>query len=150
MAPVTFNNIVGSKGQTLAEKWKAGGTRTFLGIHSRDFPNLFIMTGPQGGGGVFNFTQNIEEHADYIVWMLKTLRDKNVNIVDVKRDAEEIYAQHCRQADYESRPLRDCFSYYNGEGNAEPGSLAYYGGNGWNKFRQAAQADLMPFEFTTL
>ena len=25
-------------------------------------------------------------------------------------------------------PLRDCLSYYNDHGNAEPGSLAYYGG----------------------
>ena len=37
---------------------------------------------------------------------------------------------HCRQVDIATAPLRDCISYYNGEGGAEPGSLAYYGGVG--------------------
>jgi hypothetical protein len=32
------------------------------------------------------------------------------------------------KVDLETAPLRDCISYYNGEGNAAPGSLAYYGG----------------------
>ena len=46
-----------------------------------------------------------------------------------------------------SRPLRDCISYYNGHGEAEPGSLAYYGGGNWHKFRLQAQESLEPFVF---
>jgi len=58
----SFNMIVGRGGQSLTEKWQADGTRTFLGIHSHGFPNLFIVSGPQGGGGSFNFTDAIEQH----------------------------------------------------------------------------------------
>ena len=56
MATATFNMVVGRGGQTLADKWSAG-TKTYLGLHSRGFPNLLIMQGPQGGGGSFNFVK---------------------------------------------------------------------------------------------
>ena len=78
-------------------------------------------TGPQGGGGSFNFTDAIESHGNYVVWMLSTLRDRGESIVDVKEQPEEDYAAHCRQADITTAPLRDCLSYYNGHGDAPPG-----------------------------
>ena len=147
MATSTFNMITGRGGQTLSQKWKEGGTRTFLGLHSNGFPNLFIMTGPQGGGGSFNFTDAIEAHADYVVWMLSELRERGMNLVDITEDSEIRYAQHCRDADIATAPLRDCISYYNGEGNAEPGSLAYYGAGQWYKLRKRAQESLDPYVF---
>ncbi len=147
MATSTFNMITGRDGQTLKGKWESEGTKTLLGIHSQGFPNLFIVSGPQGGGGSFNFTDAIDEHADYIVWMLKTLRDEGYNLVDIKSEPEQEYADHCRQADIATAPLRDCLSYYNGDGNAEPGSLAYYGGGRWHKFREKAQNTMDPYVF---
>ena len=147
MATSTFNMIEGRDGQTLNGKWQSEGTKTFLGIHSHGFPNLFVVSGPQGGGGSFNFTNAIEEHGDYIVWMLSTMRAQGVKIVDVRKEPEDRYAAHCRNADINSAPLRDCISYYNGEGDAEPGSLAYYGGGTWHKIRIEAQASLEPYLF---
>jgi cyclohexanone monooxygenase len=147
MATSTFNMVVGRDGRTLSEKWGTEGTKTFLGLHSRGFPNLFIITGPQGGGGSFNFTDAIDAHADYVVWMLGTMREQGHDVVDVRAEPEEAYAEHCRQADIGSAPLRDCLSYYNGHGDAEPGSLAYYGGGRWHKIRQEAQQTLDPYVF---
>ncbi len=147
MATSTFNMIAGRGGRTLTQKWQSEGTKTFLGLHSHGFPNLFIVSGPQGGGGSFNFTDAIDAHADYIVWMLQTMRERGARVVDVQRQPELDYAEHCRQVDIASAPLRDCLSYYNGHGDAEPGSLAYYGGNRWHKYREAAQRTLEPFVF---
>ena len=148
MATATFNMITGRDGQTLREKWRAEGVKTFLGLHSNGFPNLFILSGPQGGGGQFNFTRGIEGHTDYVVWMLNTLKARGASIVDVRKEPETAYAEHCRDADLRTRPLRDCVSYYNGDGTAEPGSLAYYGGpQKWHELRQAAQATLDPYVF---
>jgi cyclohexanone monooxygenase len=142
MATSTFNMIRGREGRTLKEKWETDGTKTFLGLHSAGFPNLFIVSGPQGGGGSFNFTDAIDAHADYIVWMLETMRSRGARVVDVRPEPELEYAEHCRQADVATAPLRDCLSYYNGHGDAEPGSLAYYGGNRWHKYRREAQESL--------
>ena len=147
MATSTFNMLVGRGGRTLSEKWRSEGTKTFLGLHSHGFPNLFVVTGPQGGGGSFNFTDAIDAHADYVIWMLTMMRENGHKIVDVKQEPEEEYAAHCRQADIASAPLRDCLSYYNGHGDAAPGSLAYYGGGRWHKFRLAAQETLDPYVF---
>lgn len=147
MATSSFNMITGRNGRTLRDKWEEEGTKTFLGLHSQGFPNLFIVSGPQGGGGSFNFTNAIEHHSDYVVWMLSTMRDLGKGIVDVKAEPEEQYADHCREADELTRPLRDCITYYNGHGEAEPGSLAYYGGGQWHKYRTAAQDSLDPYVF---
>ncbi len=148
MATSTFNMITGREGKTLKQKWETEGTKTFLGLHSHGFPNLFIVAGPQGGGGSFNFTDAIEAHSDYLIWLLKTMRDSNARIVDITPESEAAYADHCRKADIATAPLRDCLSYYNGHGDAEPGSLAYYGGNRWHKFRTEAQASLAPYQFS--
>ena len=148
MATSTFNMIQGKDGKTLRKKWNGEGTRTFLGLHSHGFPNLFIVSGPQGGGGSFNFTDAIEQHSDYIMWMLETLRSAGKTQVDITPEAEERYAEHCRKADIASAPLRDCLSYYNGHGDAEPGSLAYYGGGQWHKYRTNAQETLEPYIFS--
>jgi len=147
MATSTFNTIKGRGGRSLSEKWTTEGTKTFLGLHSRGFPNLFIVTGPQGGGGSFNFTDAIDSHADYIAWMLTTMREQGARIVDVHEEPEDAYAEHCRLADISSAPLRDCLSYYNGHGEAAPGSLAYYGGGNWHKYRIRAQETLDPYVF---
>jgi cyclohexanone monooxygenase len=147
MATSTFNMVVGRGGRSLSDKWQTEGTHTFLGLHSNGFPNLFIVTGPQGGGGSFNFTDAIDTHGDYIVWMLSYMRDRRERVVDVTKDAEEMWVDHCRQADIATAPLRDCLSYYNGHGEAAPGSLAYYGGGNWHKYRIRAQDTMAPYVF---
>ncbi len=148
MATATFNMVTGRGGQTLRQKWESEGVKTFLGLHSHGFPNLFIMSGPQGGGGQFNFTRGIEAHTDYVVWMLQTMRKRCALTVDIRQEAEIAYAAHCREADIRTRPLRDCLSYYNGDGRAEPGSLAYYGGpQKWHDLRAAAQGSMEPYVF---
>src|SRR3954465_5717849 len=88
------------------------------------FPNLFIMSGPQGGGGQFNFTRGLAADTDYVVWMLGMLRHGGTRLGGLTRESEVEYASHCYHADVRTAAFRDCLSYYNGEGDAEPGSLA--------------------------
>ena len=146
MGTGSFNMIRGRAGRTLREKWESEGTKTFLGMHSAGFPNLFIMNGPQGGGGQFNFTRVAEMHAHYIVWALQTVRARGAATIDVTQEAEDEYARHCAEMDLLSAPLRDCLSYYNGDGTAKPGSLAYYGGGKrWHDRREAAQKSMSPY-----
>ncbi|MEM1433984.1 MAG: NAD(P)/FAD-dependent oxidoreductase [Pseudomonadota bacterium] len=147
MATSTFNMVTGRNGETLKEKWDGQGTKTFLGIQSHAFPNLFIISGPQGGGGSFNFIDAIDAHVDYTLWLLEEMRERGATTVEVSAEAENRYAEHCRQADVATRPLRDCLSYYNGHGDAEPGSLAYYGGGQWYRFKRDAQETLEPYRF---
>lgn len=150
MATATFDMIIGRDGKSLKQKWQEGGTKTFLGLQSKGFPNLFVMTGPQGGGGSFNFTDTIEDHGDYVLWMMNTMRQQGADIVDIKAEPEIAYAAHCREVDLATAPLRDCVSYYDHEGKAEPGALVYYGGGRWHKFRVQAQETLEPYVFEAI
>jgi cation diffusion facilitator CzcD-associated flavoprotein CzcO len=146
MGTGSFNMIRGRDGRTLKDKWEEEGTKTLLGMHSSGFPNLFIMNGPQGGGGQFNFTRVSEMHAKYIVWALDMMRERGVRTIDVTKESENEYAEHCAEMDTLSAPLRDCFSYYNGDGTAKPGSLAYYGGGQrWHDWRMAVQETMEPY-----
>jgi cation diffusion facilitator CzcD-associated flavoprotein CzcO len=146
MGTGSFNMIHGRGGRTLKEKWETEGTKTFLGMHSAGFPNLLIMNGPQGGGGQFNFTRVAEMHAHYVVWALQTVEASGATTIDVTPEAEDEYARHCAEMDLLSAPLRDCLSYYNGDGTAKPGSLAYYGGGKrWHDRREAAQKSMSPY-----
>ena len=146
MGAGSFNMIVGQGGTSLRGKWGQEGVKTFLGLHSNGFPNLYILSGPQSGGGQFNFTRTMEGQTDYVVWLMQTMRDRGATMVDVRKESEAAYADHCREADLVTRPLRDCLSYYNGDGNAQPGSLAYYGGpRKWHEIRIAAQESLDPY-----
>jgi hypothetical protein len=67
MGAGSFNMIVGRDGRTLRGKWGEEGVKAVLGLHSHGFPNLIIMSGPQSGGGQFNFT--VRSRARRITWL---------------------------------------------------------------------------------
>ncbi|HAD10580.1 MAG TPA: monooxygenase, partial [Porticoccaceae bacterium] len=147
MATSTFDMIKGRDGRSLKQTWAEDGTKTWLGLQTKGFPNMFVVTGPQGGGGSFNFTDTIEDHGEYIKWMLQTMAEKGATVVDVKEESQAEYAEHCAKADTATAALRDCISYYDHEGTAAPGSLVYYGGRQWHKIRTQGQETLEPYVF---
>jgi len=149
MGAGTFNRILGKKGESLAEKWERQGTKTFLGVHSRDFPNLFIVNGPQGGGGVANGTTIAEGQGDYLQWLLTYMRGSKLDVVECTEAEEEAWALHCAEADIASAGMRDCFSYYNAEGAAKPGSLGYYGTQWGRRVKEAKTDPDRYLEFST-
>ncbi|MEZ0139397.1 MAG: flavin-containing monooxygenase [Candidatus Reddybacter sp.] len=149
MATSTFDMIKGCDGRTLKQTWDEGGTKTWLGLQTKGFPNMFVITGPQGGGGSFNFTDTINDHGEYVQWMLDTMAEKGADVVDITEDSQVEYAEHCADADSATQALRDCISYYDNEGTAKPGQLVYYGGGRWHKYRIKGQESLAPYVFET-
>ena len=63
--------ITGRGGRTLAEKWRAG-PRTYLGLASVGFPNLFMITGPGSPSVLASMIQAIEQHVDWLADCLAT------------------------------------------------------------------------------
>lgn len=147
MSRETMARVRGVQGQSIADKWAAQGTRTFVGLHTEGFPNLFIVAGPQGTGGSFNFTDAIEEHSEYVVDLLTQMKAKGYRVVDVRKADEDAFAEHCVEADIASAALRDCVGNFNGYGRAQRGSLGYFGGRKAAKVRAEALDTLDPFVF---
>ena len=139
---------ISAGGRTVADKWEQKGTRTFLGVHTHGFPNLMIVAGPQGTGGTFNFTDAIEEHTEYVAWLLSKMRELGHGVVDVREEDEARWTQLCIDADAASAPLRDCLTNFNGYGRAAPGSLGYYGGKRESaRWRNWAKETLKAYRF---
>ncbi len=63
-------DIRGANGLSLREKWSAG-PRTYLGLMTQGFPNLFMMTGPGSPSVLANMITGVEQHANYIAAFIK-------------------------------------------------------------------------------
>ena len=148
MSRESMARITDADGRSIADKWEEEGTRTFLGVHCHGYPNLFIVAGPQGTGGTFNFTDAIDEHTNYVARLLSTMRDFGHGVVDIRKEDENRWAKLCADADRATAPLRDCLTNFNGYGRAAPGSLGYYGGKKESaRLRNWAQETLEAYRF---
>src|SRR4029453_2150477 len=69
-------DIRGRNGLLLKEKW-AAGPRTYLGLMTADFPNLFTITGPGSPSVLVNMLVAIEQHVDWVRDCHAFLRARN-------------------------------------------------------------------------
>jgi cyclohexanone monooxygenase len=89
-------DIRGRNGVTLNQKW-AEGPKTYLGLMSTGFPNLFIITGPGSPSVLSNMIVSIEQHVDWITDCIVFMRDRNLAAMEAKPDAEENWVAHVNE-----------------------------------------------------
>ncbi|MGD0848149.1 flavin-containing monooxygenase [Bradyrhizobium sp.] len=89
-------DIRGRNGQTLNAKW-AEGPRTYLGLMSAGFPNLFIITGPGSPSVLSNMIVSIEQHVDWIADCIATMRDRGLDTIEAGKDAEDRWVAHVNE-----------------------------------------------------
>ena len=117
-------------GSSLAEKW-AAGPRTYLGLMTAGFPNLFLVTGPGSPSVLTNMITSIEHHVEWISDCLEHLRDAGIHRMEAQREFEDDWVEHVNEvADTTLFPLAN--SWYTGANI--PGKprvfLPYIGGHG--------------------
>ncbi|MFZ3561739.1 flavin-containing monooxygenase [Streptomyces sp. BH055] len=81
-------DIRGAEGRSLREKWEHG-PRTYLGLMSAGFPNLFTVTGPQSPSVLSNMMTSIEHHVDWITRALAHLRERGLHCMEADPEAED-------------------------------------------------------------
>jgi cyclohexanone monooxygenase len=86
-------DIRGRSGQTLNAKWEAG-PRTYLGLMSEGFPNLFVITGPGSPSVLSNMIVSIEQHVDWIADCLDYMRANGLDCMEATRAAEDNWVAH--------------------------------------------------------
>jgi len=83
----------GLNGTTLQEQWKDRPTN-YLTVATDNFPNHFMMLGPNGGVGEGSLTLMMETTGDYIVKALRKIQKENIKSMQVKsarvRDSTEL------------------------------------------------------------
>ena len=90
---LTRMGIVGRDGMALADKW-APGARTYLGLMTAGFPNMFMITGPGSPSVLSNMIVSIEQHVDWIADCLGYLRDRGLGSIEATQDAENAWVDH--------------------------------------------------------
>ena len=79
-------------GKSLKDKWTAG-PRTYLGLMSEGFPNLFMITAPGSPSVLTNMIVSIEQHVDLIADTIMHVREQEHSRIEPVREAEDKWVQ---------------------------------------------------------
>jgi cation diffusion facilitator CzcD-associated flavoprotein CzcO len=83
-------DLKGREGRSLREKW-AGGAHSYLGLMMEGFPNLFIMSGPNGPSALANYILISEQNAGWITRCIAYLRVHGHSTIEPTAKAEQRY-----------------------------------------------------------
>ncbi len=94
MTGTLFNvDIRGRGDQALKEKWYAG-PRTYLGLMSEAFPNMFMITGPGSPSVKSNMLTSIEQHVVFVTDSIVHMREQGFASMEPSREAEDDWVEH--------------------------------------------------------
>ncbi|MES2258385.1 MAG: NAD(P)/FAD-dependent oxidoreductase [Pseudomonadota bacterium] len=85
-------DITGRGGLTLRNKWR-DGPRSYLGLATAGFPNLFITTGPGSPGALANVVVAIEQHVDWILNCVTSMQARNETLIEATEAAETAWGE---------------------------------------------------------
>jgi cyclohexanone monooxygenase len=91
--PLTRMNIQGRGAQLLGDKWK-DGPRTYLGLTTAGFPNLFTITGPQSPSVLSNMPVSIEQHVELISTIIAEVHDRGATTIEPSQEAEDAWVEY--------------------------------------------------------
>ena len=85
-------NIQGEAGQSLKDEWTTG-PRTYLGLMTVGFPNLFFITGPGSPSILTNVIVSIEQHVDWIARCIQHMNATQKLKIQAQAPAQEDWVQ---------------------------------------------------------
>ena len=110
----------GRGGVTLTQKW-AEGVSTLHGMHSRGFPNCFIVSNAQSGFTA-NFPHMLNEQAKHLAYVIGHCLERGVTEVEASEAAEAAWVQTIVTSALQRQKFaEECTpGYYNNEGVPSP------------------------------
>lgn len=88
-------DIIGAGGCSLRDRWKQG-PKTYLGLMSAGFPNMFIIGGP--GAPFANYFVNIEVNAEWISECIRKMRAQGHTRIETAPEWEAAWHQTMNDA----------------------------------------------------
>ncbi|MFN3232269.1 MAG: flavin-containing monooxygenase [Alphaproteobacteria bacterium] len=145
--------IRGSSGQTLREKWQKSSD-CIMGVCAADFPNLFIVTGPQAPFA--NLPTSIEQNIIWITRCIEKMEKEGYDVFKPREDAEKEWTAHT--ADIHQQTLMaegdKVNSWMMGANREDKGArvLIYFGGANvyYDRLDQSAAEGFPELEFEKL
>jgi cyclohexanone monooxygenase len=105
-------DIRGAGGRTLQDKW-AEGPKTYLGLATAGFPNLFFVTGPGSPSVLSNMLPSIEQHVEWISDCIDHVSSRQAKSIEATPEAEENWVHHVNDVAHTTL-YPNCNSWYLG------------------------------------
>uniref|UniRef100_A0A0D2XGC3 Sterigmatocystin biosynthesis monooxygenase stcW n=1 Tax=Fusarium oxysporum (strain Fo5176) TaxID=660025 RepID=A0A0D2XGC3_FUSOF len=109
-APPTFR-IIGRNGTTLAEKWKPH-FESYISLAVDEFPNFFLIAGPNCGLGSGSLLSVFEAQGDYIVKAIRKLQKEDYATIEVKPERVADFSQYIDEYFKGTVYTDECSSWY--------------------------------------
>lgn len=90
-------NLTGVGGKSLTEHWQRGPT-SYMGLMTRDFPNLLTVTGPGSPAVLANMFAGSEHHAEWIASFLAFVRERGYRRFEPSEPAQHGWDDEVQRA----------------------------------------------------
>jgi cyclohexanone monooxygenase len=109
-------DVVGRDGVRLSEKW-AAGLRTYHGLFSHGFPNIFFM-GLTQTGTTISVPHMLQEQIDHLTYIVGRCLEAGWTRVEATADAEAAWQREIEAVNELRRPFQESCTpgYFNAEG----------------------------------
>jgi cyclohexanone monooxygenase len=105
-------DVRGTAGRTLQDKWSEG-PKTYLGLATAGFPNLFFVTGPGSPSVLSNMLPSIEQHVEWISDCIEHVSSHQGRTIEALPESEETWVHHVNDVAHTTL-YPNCNSWYLG------------------------------------
>jgi len=123
--------VIGAGGRSLAEEW-SDVARAYLGLSVPEFPNMFLLYGPNTNGGTGSVIYTIEAGVGHVIAALGQLERTGASRIEVRRQAAEAFHRELRAALKETVWHTGCTSWYVDENGNDPNQWPWL----WSSYRR--------------
>ncbi|QSR20245.1 cyclohexanone monooxygenase [Novosphingobium sp. KA1] len=81
-------DVVGRGGKTINQEWK-DGAHSYLGLMMKDFPNLFMICGPNGPSALANIFTINEQNVNWLAGAIEHMRATGLTAMEPTGEAEQ-------------------------------------------------------------
>lgn len=89
----TYRRLFGKDGRSLAEVFDDVGRQCYKGTAIANFPNMFLLVGPNSGLGHNSMIFMIESQVNYLADALATMRRRRLRTVEVRAAAQRAFSR---------------------------------------------------------
>lgn len=89
-------DIRGRGGRRLHDDW-ADGPRTYLGLMTESYPNMFIVTGPGSPSVLTNMIVSIEQHVEFIADLIDHAEQSEAPVIEALPEAQTDWVAEVNQ-----------------------------------------------------
>ena len=114
--------VQGLDGETLDKHWHERATN-YLSLATDQFPNYWMMLGPNGAIGEGSLTMMIESTGDYITKAIRKIQKENIKSMAIKPQRVKDFLQYCDTYFTGTVYSEECRSWYKKNGQGISGGI---------------------------